>query len=53
VVKKMEFGNYAKEGWIEIYVLEKSKAAAYWANRMRVIFRAVKGDMEAKIVQMH
>ena len=53
MVKKMEFGNYAKEGWIEIYVLEKSKAAAYWANRMRAIFRAVKGDMEAKIVQMH
>jgi len=53
VVKKMEFGNYAKQGWIEIYVLEKSKAAASWANRMRVIFRVANGDMEAKIVQMH
>jgi hypothetical protein len=53
VVKKMEFGRYAKEGWMEIYVLEESKAAASWANRMRVIFRVAKGDMEAKIVQMH
>jgi hypothetical protein len=53
VVKKMEFGNYAKEGWIEIYVLDKSKAAASWANRIRVIFRVANGEMEAKIVQMH
>ena len=53
VVKKMEFGSYAKEGWMEIYVLEKSKAAASWANRIRVIFRVANGEMEAKIVQMH
>jgi hypothetical protein len=53
VVKKMEFGSYAKQGWMEIYVLEKSKAAASWANRIRVIFRVANGDMEAKIVQMH
>jgi len=50
VIKKMEFGNYAKEGWIEIYVLEGNTG---WNNRIRVIFRPVPGDIEAKLLQVH
>ncbi len=50
VVKKMEHGKYAAEGWIEIYVLEGNPG---WASRIRVIFRAVPGDIEAKLLQVH
>jgi hypothetical protein len=50
VVKKMQYGTYARDGWMEIYVLEGNPG---WASRIRVIFRVAKGDLEAKLVQMH
>ncbi len=49
-VKKMAYGAYAKEGWYEIYVLEGNPGAF---NRIRVIFRIVNGEMEAKLRQVH
>jgi hypothetical protein len=50
VVKNMKYGDYAKEGWKEIYVLEGNPG---WASRVRVIFRAVPGDLEVKLLQVH
>jgi len=50
-VKKMEFGAYARDGWIEIDVLEHNPGGL---NAMRVIFRVMKnGDIEAKLLQGH
>jgi hypothetical protein len=49
-VKKMQFGTYAKEGWMEIDVLAGNTG---WDNRIRVIFRVANGDLEAKLLQVH
>ena len=48
--KPMGFGKYQTEGWWEIDVLESNPGAL---NRMRVIFRFVNSDMEAKLLQVH
>jgi hypothetical protein len=40
----------AKQGWNEIDVLAGNPGAY---NRIRVLVRVVKGDIEAKLMQMH
>jgi hypothetical protein len=46
----MQFGPWAKQGWIEIDVLAGNPGAF---NRIRVLVRVVKGDIEAKLMQVH
>jgi len=48
--KAMQFGDYAKQGWYEIDVLEGNPGAL---SQIRVIFRVVNGDLEAKLLQVH
>jgi len=49
-VKAMRFGSYAKQGWKEIDVLPGNTG---WNNTVRVIYRVVNGDVEAKLLQVH
>jgi hypothetical protein len=49
-LRNMQYGKYATEGWKEIDVLVGNPG---YANMMRVIFRAVPGDLEVRLVQMH
>jgi len=44
------FKTLAKQGWNEIDVLAGNPGAY---NRIRVLVRVVKGDIEAKLMQMH
>jgi hypothetical protein len=46
-MKRMQYDTYARDGWIEIYVVEGNPG---WASWIRVIFRVVKGDLEARLV---
>jgi|GEM_PF-3802561 hypothetical protein len=48
--KQLEFGTLAKQGWSEIDLLAGNTG---WNNRIRVLVRVVKGDIEAKLMQMH
>jgi len=48
--KAMEFGAYARDGWYEIDVLEHNPGGI---NKIRVIFRVVNGDIEAKLLRVH
>jgi hypothetical protein len=50
-VQKMRYGTYARDGWIEIDVLEHNPGGL---NQMRVIFRVKPdGDLEARLLQGH
>ena len=49
-VQTMKHGKYNIEGWKEIDVLENNPGGL---NQMRVIFRAVPGDLEVKLLQVH
>jgi hypothetical protein len=48
--RQMQFGTWAKLGWNEIDVLAGNPGAF---NRIRVLVRVVKGDIEAKLMQVH
>ena len=49
-IQRMTYGTYARDGWMEIDVLENNPGAL---NKMRVIFRVVNGDFEARLLQVH
>jgi hypothetical protein len=48
--KPMQFGRYAREGWTEIDLLAGNPGGV---NRIRLIVRVAKGDLEAKLLQVH
>lgn len=48
--RQLQFGTLAKQGWNEIDVLLGNPGAL---NRIRVLVRVVKGDIEAKLMQVH
>jgi hypothetical protein len=50
VVKRLEFGKLAEQGWIEAYALEGSEGAG---NVMRVLFRPKGDGFEVMLRQMH
>lgn len=49
-MKMLRFGDLAKQGWAEIDLLKNNPGAL---NKMRMLVRVVRGDVEYKLMQVH
>jgi hypothetical protein len=49
-MKMLRFGDLAKQGWAEIDLLTNNPGAL---NKMRMLARVVRGDIEYKLMQIH
>lgn len=49
-IQQLKFDKWAKQGWTEIDLLTGNPG---WANRIRMLVRVGKGDIEYKLMQVH